>query len=95
MGEDCPVGKIILGEVQMVKENQNHTIRQLSNIDTRLSVLEHDVKTLSGRVNGINGCIAEEKKLKQWTRGQYLKVIGLMIGIATLVSTLVISVIAL
>ena len=53
------IQKIILEEVRAVKDTQIYQGKQLSSIELRLSIMEHDMKTLSSRVNGINGCTSE------------------------------------
>ena len=53
------IQEVILGEVRRVRDTQDYQGKQLSEIKLQLGTMENDMKTLSNRVNGLNGCTGE------------------------------------
>ncbi|MEW6555069.1 MAG: hypothetical protein AB1384_12380 [Actinomycetota bacterium] len=85
---------------------QAKTTDQLSQLNVRLSVVEHDVKELHRRMNVTNGCTGEmDKEIdelqsvverledKKWTRGDKLKTWGIALSAFFALAALVVSVV--
>ena len=58
MAEEA-IQKIILEEIRAVKDTQIYQGKQLTSIELRLGIIEHDCKALTNRVDNLNGCTGE------------------------------------
>lgn len=104
------VMQLIMDQLDRIEASQANfqakTTDQLSQMNARLSVVEHDIKELHRRMDIANGCRDETKdeinelqsavkqlETRHWSRGDKIKAIGIALSAVFAMAALIVSIV--